>query len=109
VTTVRSFFSMLVFVAVLLCTLFLAAQIGWSSDILCGSTADTGSGEACEFSDAMEATDSEDDSSQEAVEDCVASRVSVSDCASSRLYALMKEVPPSTILVSQLLHPPTAH
>ena len=100
---------MLVFVAVLLCTLFLAAQIGWSSDILCGSTADTGSGEACEFSDAMEATDSEDDSSQEAVEDCVASRVSVSDCASSRLYVLMKEVPPSTILVSQLLHPPTAH
>ena len=100
---------MLVFVAVLLCTLFLAAQIGWSSDILCGSTADTGSGEACEFSDAMEATDSEDDSSQEAVEDCVASRVSVSDCASSRLSTLMKEVPPSTILVSQLLHPPTAH
>jgi hypothetical protein len=101
---------MFVFVAVLLCTLFLAAQIGWSSDILCGSTADTGSGEACEFSDAVEATDSEDDSpSQEAVEDCVASRVSVSDCASSRLYALMKDAPPSTILVSQLLHPPTAH
>lgn len=100
---------MLVFVVLLLCTLFLASQIGWSSDMLCGSTGDTGSGEACEFNDAVEATDSEDDSPQEAVEDCVVSRLSVSDCESSRLYALMKEVPPSTLLVSQLLHPPTTH
>lgn len=100
---------MIVFVALLLCTLFLAAQIGWSSDSLCGSTADTGNGVACEFSDAVEATDQEDDSPQEALGDCVASRLSVSDCASSRLYALMKDVPPSTILVSRLLHPPTAH
>jgi hypothetical protein len=99
---------MLVFV-LLLCTLFPAAQIGWSFNMMCGSTGDLGSGRTCDFSDAGEATDFEDDSSQETPEDCVTSRVSVSDCQSSRSNASMDEVPPSTLLVSQLLHPPTAH
>jgi hypothetical protein len=99
---------MLVFV-LLLCTVFPAAQIGWSFNIVCGSTGDTGSGQACDFNDAGEVTDSEDDSPQETPEDCVTSRVSVSDCQSSHSHASMDEIPPSTLLVSQLLHPPTAH
>ena len=107
VTTVRSFSSILAFFALLLCTLFPVAQIGWSMNIVYGSTGDPGSGEACEFSDAMEATDSEDDSPQEALGDCVVSRV-VSDCESSRSHALMNEIPPLILLVSRLLHPPTA-
>jgi len=108
VTTVRSFSFVLAFFALLLCTLFPLAQIGWSINIAYGSTGDTGSGEPCEFSDAMETTDSEDDSPQEALGDCVVSRVSVSDCESSGSHALMNEIPPTTILVSLLLHPPTA-
>jgi hypothetical protein len=35
--------------------------------------------------------------------------MSVSDCQLSRSYAWVDEIPPSTLLVSQLLHPPTAH
>jgi hypothetical protein len=35
--------------------------------------------------------------------------MSASDCRSSLSHALMDEIPPSTLLVSQLLHPPTAH
>lgn len=108
-TTVRSFSSILAFFALLLCTLFPVAQIGWSIDIVCGSTGDTGSGEACEFGGAMETTDSEDDSPQEALGDCAVARVSVSDYESSRSHALMNEVPPSTLLVFRLLHPPTIY
>jgi hypothetical protein len=93
----------------LLCTVFPSAQIGWSFNGICGSTDDTGSGQACNFSDAGEATDSEDDSSQEAPEGCVVSRVSVSDCEASRFLASMNEHPPSTLLISKLIHPPTAH
>ena len=95
--------------ALLLCTVFPAGQVGWSFTVVCGSTGDTGSGHACDFSDAGEAADSEDDSPQETPEDCVTSRMSVSDCQLSRLHAWVDEVPPSTLLVSQLLHPPTAH
>jgi hypothetical protein len=108
VTTLRSFFSILVFV-LLLCTVFPAAQIGWSFNMMCGPTGDPGNGKACDFSDAVEATDFEDDSPQETPEDCVASRVSASECQSSRSHASMDEIPPSTLLVSQLLHPPTTH
>ena len=106
--TIRSLSFILVF-AMLLCTLFPAAQIGWSFSSLCGSTGDAGSGQACDFHEAGEATDSEDDSPQETPEDCVASRMSVSDGESSRSHASMNEIPPSTLLVSRLLHPPTAH
>ena len=105
--TTRSCFSVLVF-ALLLCTLFPAAQIRWSFDIMCGSTGDTRSEQACDVSDTGAATDSEDDSPQEMPGDCVASGVSVSDCESSRSHASMNEIPPSTLLVSRLLHPPTA-
>ena len=108
VATIRSCFSILVFV-LLLCTVFPAAQIGWYFNGMCGSTGDTGSGQACDFSDAGEAADSEDDSPQETPEDCVTSRISVSDCQLSRSHAWVDEIPPSTLLVSQLLHPPTAH
>ena len=108
VATMRSFFSVLVF-ALLLCTIFPVAQISWSFDLICGSTGNTGSEQACEFSDAGAATDSEDDSPQEMPGDCLVSRVSVSDCESSRSHASMNEMPPSTLLISRLLHPPTAH
>lgn len=108
VVTIRSLCSIFVF-ALFLCTVFPAAQIGWSFNGMCGSTGDTGSGQACDFSDAGEATDSEDDSPQETPEDCVTSRISVSDCQLSRSHAWVDEIPPSTLLVSLLLHPPTAH
>ena len=108
VATIRSFFPVLVF-ALLLWTVFPVAQISSSFDLTCGSTGNTGSEQAREFSDAGAATDSEDDSPQEMPGDCVVSRVSVSDCESSRSHASMNEIPPSTLLVSRLLHPPTAH
>jgi hypothetical protein len=108
VATIRSFFPVLVF-ALLLSTVFPVAQISWSFDLMCGSTGNAGSEQACEFSDAGTATDSEDDSPQEMPGDCVVSRVSVSDCESSRSHASMNEIPPSILLVSRLLHPPTAH
>ena len=108
VATIRSFFSVLVF-ALLLFTVFPVAQLSWSFDLKCGSTFNTGSEQTCEFSDAGTATDSEDDSPQEMPGDCVVSRVSVSDCESSRSQASMNEIPPSILLVSRLLHPPTAH
>ncbi len=95
--------------ALLLCTLFPLAQIRWSFDSMCGSTGDTGSAQACEFSDPGVANDSGDDSPQVTPEDCVASRVTVSNCESSRSHASMNEIPPSILLVSRLLHPPTAH
>ena len=106
--TIRSFFPVLVF-ALLLCTVFPVAQISWSFDLICGSTGNTGGEQACEFSDAGAVTNSEDDSPQEMPGDCLVSRVSVSDCESSRSHASMNEMPPSTLLVSRLLHPPTAH
>ena len=106
--TIRSFLSVLVF-ALLLCTVFPVAQVSWSFDLMCGSTGNTESEQACEFSDAGAATDSEDDSSQETPDGYVASRVSVSDCESSSSLASMNEIPPSTLLVSLLFHPPTAH
>ncbi len=108
VVRIRSLCSIFV-LALFLCTLFPSGQVAWSFAIVCGSTGDTGSGQACDFSDAGEATDTEDDSSQETPEDCVTSRMSASDCHSSRSHAWVDEVPPSTLLVSQLLHPPTAH
>jgi len=108
VTTIRSLCFIFVF-ALLLCTVFPAAQIGWSFNGICGSTGDTGSGQACEFNDAWEATDSEDDSPQDTLEDCVAFRVNMSDCQSSRSHASVDKISPSTLLVSQMLHPPTAH
>jgi len=108
VATIRSFISVLVF-ATLLCAVFPFAQISWSFDLIWGSTGDTGVERAGDFSDAGAATDAEDDSSQETPDDYVASRVSVSDCESSRSHASMNDFPPSTLLVSRLLHPPTAH
>ena len=108
VATIRSFFPVFVF-ALLLSTVFPVAQISWSFDLMCGSTVNSGSEQACEFSDAGTATDSADDSPQEMPGDCVVSRVSVSDCESSRSQASMNEIPPSILLVSRLLHPPTAH
>jgi hypothetical protein len=108
VATIRSYFSVLVF-ALLLCTVFPVTQISCSFDLMCGSTGNTGSEQACEFSDAGVVTDSEDDSPQEMPGDCVVSRVSVSDCESSRSHVSMNEISPSTLLVSRLLHPPTAH
>jgi hypothetical protein len=107
VATIRSFSSILVF-ALLLCTVFPAAQIGWPSNSMCGSTGNTGNEQACEFSDTGAAPDSEDDSPQEMPGDCVASRVSVSDCESSRSHTSMNEIPPYTLLVFRLFHPPTA-
>ena len=97
--TIRSLFSFLVF-ALLLCTIFPVAQIGRSVDI--------GVEQAGDFSDTGAAADSEDDSPQETPDDCVASRMSVSDCESSRSHASMNEISPSTLLISRLIHPPTA-
>jgi len=107
VVTIRSFFSILVFV-LCLCTVFPAAQIGWPFNIACGSTCDAGNGQVQDLSDAGEATDSEDDSPQETPEDCVVSRLSMSDCESSRFLVSLNETPSSTLLVSRLFHPPTS-
>jgi hypothetical protein len=107
VVTIRSFASFFVF-TLLLCTVFPAAQIGWSFNSLCGLTGDTGSGQTCDFSNTVGATDFEDDSPQETPEDCVTSRLSVSDCESSRFLASMNELPPSTLLIFRLFHPPTS-
>ena len=97
--TMRSFFSVLVF-ALLVCTIFPVAQIRWSVD--------TGAEQAGDFSDTAAATDFEDDSSQDTPDDCVVSQVSVSDCRSGRSHASMNEIPPFTLLISRLIHPPTA-
>lgn len=109
VAMIRSCFSVLVF-ALLLCSVFPVEQIRWAADsILCGSTGDIGHEQACDSRDTGAATESGDDSSQEMQDDCVASGVSVSDCGSSHSHASMNEIPPSTLLISLLLHPPTAH
>jgi hypothetical protein len=107
VVTIRSFFSILVFM-LFLCTVFPAAQIEWPFNIACGSTCDTGNGQVHDFGDAGKATDSEDDLPQESPEDCVVSRLSISDCESSRFLVSLNETPPSTLLVSRLFHPPTS-
>jgi hypothetical protein len=99
VATIRSLFSFLIF-ALLLCTIFPVTQIRWSVD--------AGVEQAGDFSDSGTATDSEDDSSQDTPDDCVASQVSVSDCRSCRSHASMNEIPPFTLLISRLIHPPTA-
>jgi hypothetical protein len=107
VITIRVFFSVLVF-GLLLSILFPVAQIRWTADILHASSGDGGANQAGDFSDTGAANDPEDDSPQETSDGCVISRVSVSDCESRRFLASMNETPPSTLLVSQLLHPPTA-
>jgi hypothetical protein len=107
VVTIRLCFSVLIF-GLLLSTIFPAVQIGWSFNILCGSTGDTGSGQPCDFSDAGTVADSEDDSPQETLDGYVVSRVPVSDGGASRLHASMNESPPATLLVSRLIHPPAA-
>lgn len=106
--TIRSCFSVLVF-TLLLCSVFPLEQIRWSFDIKCSSSTDATRGEqTCDFSDAGAVTESEGDSPQEMQDDYVASGVSVSDCGSSCSHALMNEVFQSTLLASQLFHPPTA-
>jgi hypothetical protein len=107
VVTIRLCFSVLIF-GLLLSAIFPAVQIGWSFNILCGSTGDTGSGQTCDFSDAGTVADFEDDSPQETPDGYVVSRVRASDCESSRLHASMDESPPSILLVSLLIHPPAA-
>jgi hypothetical protein len=99
VATIRSLFSFLVF-ALLLCTILPVAQIRWSVD--------TGVEQAGDFSNTGAETDSEDDSPQATPDDCVVSQVSVSDCRSSRSHASTNEIPPFTLLISRLIHPPTA-
>ena len=106
--TIRSSFSILVF-ALLLCSVFPLEQIRWSFDIKCSSSiGDTGGEQTCDFSDVGAVAESEGDSPQEMQDDYVASGVSVSDCGSSCSHASMNEIPQSTLLVSQLFHPPTA-
>ena len=106
--TIRLCFSVLIFGLLLSTTIFPAVQIGWSFNILCGSTGDTGSGQTCDFSEAGVVADSEDDSPQETPDGYVVSRVRASDGESRRLHALMDESPPSILLVSLLIHPPSA-
>jgi hypothetical protein len=109
VAIIRACFSVLIF-ALLLCSVFPVEQVRWATDsMLCGSTGQTGHEQACDFRDIGAATGFEDDSSQEMQDDYVTSGVSVSDCGLSRSHASMNENPPSTLLVSQLLHPPTVH
>jgi len=109
VAIIRSCFSVLVFV-LLLCSVFPVEQVRWAADsILCGSTDETGHEQTCDSRDTGAATESGDDSSQEMQDDCVTSGVSVSDCGLSRSHVSMNENPPSTLLISQLLHPPTLH
>ena len=97
--TMRSLFSVLVF-ALLLCTVLPISQIGRSVD--------TGVEQAGDFSNTGAATDSEDDSPQAMPDDCVASRMGMLDCESSRSHASTNEIPPFTLLISRLIHPPTA-
>lgn len=104
---IRSCFSVLV-LTLLLCSMFPVEQIGWTVESTCGSTGGTGHEQACGFSDTGAATESEDDSPQETPDEYVASRVSVTDCGSSRLHAWMNKIPSTTLLISRLLHPPTS-
>jgi hypothetical protein len=109
VTIIRSCFSVLVFV-LLLCSVLPVEQVKWAAEsVLCGSTDETGHEQTCDFRETGAATESEDDSSQEMQDDYITTGVSVSDCGSRRTYASMNQNPPSILLISQLLHPPTAH
>ena len=109
VTIIRSCFSVLVF-ALLFCSVFPVEQVKWAADsVLCGSTGETGHEQTCDCREPGAATEAEDDSPQEMQDDCVTSGVSVSDCGLSRTHVSMNQNPPSILLVSQLLHPPTAH
>ena len=109
VTIIRSCFSVLVF-ALLLCSVLPVDQVKGAADsVLCGSTGEAGHGQTCDFGETGAATESEDDSPQEMQDDYVTTGVSVSDCGLSRTHASMNQNPPSILLVSQLLHPPTAH
>ena len=109
VTIIRSCFSVLVF-ALLLCSVLPVEQVKWAANsVLCGSAGETGHEQTCNFRDTGPATESEDDSPQAMQDDYVTTGVSVSDCGSSSTHAWMNENPPSTLLVSQLLHPPTIH
>src|ERR1041385_2935505 len=107
VAIIRSCFSVLVF-ALLLCNVFPVEQVRWAADsIVCGSTGETGHEQACDSRGTGAATESGDDSSQEMQDDCVTSGVSVSDCRLSQSHASLNENSPSTLLISQLLSPPT--
>ena len=108
VVTIRLCLSVLIFGLLLITTIFPAVQIGWSFNILCGSTGDTGSGQTCDFSEAGATADFEDDSPQETPDVYVVSRVLVSDGELSRLLGSMNESPPFILLVSRLFHPPTS-
>ena len=105
--TIRSFSSILIF-ALLLLAVFPVEQIDWPFNCKYDSTGDPGSGQARVLIDAEEATDFEDDSPQEMLEDCVASRLSVLDCQSSRSHVSTTETSQSTLLISRLFHPPAA-
>ena len=105
--TIRSFSSILIF-ALLLLAVFPVEQVDWPFNFKYDTTGDTGNGQARVFIDAGEATDFEDDSPQEMLEDCVASRLNVLDCQSSRSHVSTTETPQSTLLISRLFHPPTA-
>ena len=108
-TIIRSCFSVLVF-ALLLCSVLPVEQVKWVADsVLCGSTGETGHEQTCDFREPGAATEAEDDSPQEMQDDYVTTGVSVSDCGLSRSHASMNENPPSTLLISQLLHPPATH
>jgi hypothetical protein len=107
VARVRSFSSLLVSV-LLLCNVLQAAQIGWTFDTMWGLTGNSGVAQPGDVSDARAVTDFEDNSPQETPDDCVASGLSVSNGTRSRSHALMNETPPSTLLVSRLVHPPAA-
>jgi hypothetical protein len=108
VAMIRSCFSALVF-ALLLCNVFPVEQIGWAVEGISDSTGDAGHEQTGDFRDIRAATESETDPLQETPDDCVAYEVGVLDCGSSRSQILTKEVPPSILLVSRLLHPPTTH
>ena len=106
VATVRVFFSVLVF-GLLLSIVFPVAQIRWTADIMHASSGDAGANRAGDSGDTGEVNDFEDDAPQETPDGCVIYRVTGSDCESGRFLASMSEIPPSTLLVSRLLHPPT--
>ncbi len=109
VVMIRSCFSVLFF-ALLLCSVFPVEEVRWVADsMICGSAGDSGDEQACEVGSIGLATESGDDSSQEMQDDCVSSGVSVSGCGSNHSHTPMSGLPPPTLLISKLFHPPTAH
>lgn len=79
-------------------------QLGWSMDLRSGNAC-AGSGDRA--ADTGEANDSEDESSQETLDDCLVSEPRTFDHVSTIHHAAMSVVPPSALLVSCLFHPPT--